>query len=97
MVSVRAAARRASPGSKSREGPHSTFSMALQRDPAFAAAAHRPQPGRHRADRALARRGRRDLCSRAKENPVGQVEQAMWEPELDEADADAVELPEVCA
>ena len=37
--SIRAAARRASPGSRSTEGPHSTFRMALQRDPEFAAAA----------------------------------------------------------
>ena len=37
--SIRAAARRASPGSKSKEGPHSTFRMALQRDAAFATAA----------------------------------------------------------
>lgn len=37
--SLRAAARLASPGSRSAEGPHSTFRMALQRDPEFAAAA----------------------------------------------------------
>jgi hypothetical protein len=36
--SIRAAARRASPGSRSAEGPRSTFRMALQRDPEFAAA-----------------------------------------------------------
>jgi hypothetical protein len=37
--SIRAAARRATPGNKSIDGPHSTFRMALQRDPDFAAAA----------------------------------------------------------
>ena len=37
--SLRAAARLASPGSRSSEGPHSTFRMAMQRDPEFAAAA----------------------------------------------------------
>ena len=37
------------------------------------------------------------VVQQAKENPVGRVEQAMWEPELDEADTDAVELPEVTA
>jgi hypothetical protein len=35
------------------------------------------------------------VVQQAKENPVARVEQAMWEPVLDEADADAVELPEV--
>ena len=35
------------------------------------------------------------VVQQAKENPVGRVEQAMWEPELDEADADAVELSDV--
>jgi hypothetical protein len=34
------------------------------------------------------------VVQQAKENPVGRIEQAMWEPVLDEADADAVELPE---
>ena len=37
------------------------------------------------------------VVQQAKENPVGRVEQAMWEPVLDEADADAVELPEAAA
>ena len=37
--SMRAAARLASPGC-SGEGPHSTFRMAMQREPAFAAAVH---------------------------------------------------------
>ena len=37
------------------------------------------------------------VVQQAKENPVGRVEQAMREPELDEADADAVGLPAVTA
>ena len=35
------------------------------------------------------------VVQQAKENPVGRVEQAMWEPVLDEADADAVELSDM--
>jgi hypothetical protein len=34
------------------------------------------------------------VVQQAKENPVGRIEQAMWEPVLDEADEGAVELPD---
>ena len=41
--SIRAAARLASPGRMNGEGPHSTFRMAMKRDPLFAAAAQEAQ------------------------------------------------------
>jgi len=34
------------------------------------------------------------VVQQAKEKPLGRMEEAMWEPELDESDADAVEPPE---
>ena len=37
------------------------------------------------------------VVQQAKENPVGRVQHALWEPMLDEADTDAIELPEVPA